>query len=215
MGNRAHGERLGADVSPAAFRAMSALLLLSPYTPLLFMGQEWNASTPFLYFTDHNAELGKLVTEGRRKEFAGFTRFAGDDGAGSAGAWRPSRARSSTGARRERPEHAGVLALYRELLRLRATDPCLKECRRGHFDARPTGEHGLVLERRGPEGALHVILNVRGTLEHRLPGRSPERSEVVLWTEAPRFGGTSQEAPLRSGVVRLEGPAAVVVRVTD
>ena len=57
---------------------MSALLLLSPYTPLLFMGQEWNASTPFLYFTDHHEELGRLVTEGRRKEFASFARFAGD-----------------------------------------------------------------------------------------------------------------------------------------
>ena len=114
-----------------------------------------------------------------------------------------------------KPEHAGVLALYRELLRLRATDPALKTNRRGHFDARPLGEHGLVLERRGPQGALHVILNVRGTLEHRLPERSSGHFQVVLWTEAPRFGGTSQEAPLRSGVVRLEGPSAVVVRVTD
>ncbi len=214
VGNRAHGERLGADVSPAAFRAMSALLLLSPYTPLLFMGQEWNASSPFLYFTDHNEELGKLVTEGRRKEFAGFTRFSGDTVPD------PQAVETFTRSKLDwneagRPEHAGVLALYRELLRLRATDPALKTNRRGHFDARPIGEHGLLLERRGPQGALHVILNVRGTLEHRLPERPSGHVQVVLWTEAPRFGGTSQEAPLRSGGVRLEGPSAVVVRVTD
>ncbi|HZI06744.1 MAG TPA: DUF3459 domain-containing protein, partial [Archangium sp.] len=172
--------------------------------------QEWNASTPFLYFTDHNAELGRLVTEGRRKEFAGFKRFSGSEVPDPQAEETFTRSKLDW-AEAERPEHAGVRALYRELLRLRATDPCLKTNRRGHFDARPTGEHGLVLERRGPQGALHVILNVRGTLEHRLP----ERSEVVLWTEAPRFGGTSQEAPLRSGGVRLEGPSAVVVRVTD
>ncbi len=210
IGNRAHGERLGADVSPAAFRAMSALLLLSPYTPLLFMGQEWNASTPFLYFTDHNAELGKLVTEGRRKEFAGFTRFSGDTVPDPQAVETFTRSKLDW-SEAEKKEHAGVLALYRELLRLRATDPSLKTNRRGHFDARPLGENGLVLERRGPQGALHVILNVRGTLEHRLPGNA----EVVLWTEAPRFGGTVQEAPLRSGGVRLEGPSAVVVRLTD
>lgn len=210
VGNRAHGERLGADVSPAAFRAMSALLLLSPYTPLLFMGQEWNASTPFLYFTHHNAELGRLVTEGRRKEFAGFARFSGDTVPDPQAVETFTRSRLDW-SEAAKPEHAGVLALYRELLRLRATDPCLKEHRRGHFDARALGPHALVLERQGPRGALHVLVNVKGTLTHRLPAGA----ELVLWTEAPRFGGTASEAPLRSGEVWLEGPSAVVVRVTS
>ncbi|WNG33052.1 malto-oligosyltrehalose trehalohydrolase [Archangium violaceum] len=208
VGNRAHGERLGADVSPAAFRAMSTLLLLTPYTPLLFMGQEWNASTPFLYFTDHNEELGRLVTEGRRKEFASFARFSGDTVPDPQAVETFTRSKldwSEAG----RPEHAGVLALYRELLRLRATEPSLKEHRRGHFDARPTGTHSLVLERRGPGGALHVIVNVKGTLQHRVPANA----ELVLWSESPRFGGTVTQEPLRSGVVRLEGPSAVVVRI--
>jgi maltooligosyltrehalose trehalohydrolase len=70
VGNRALGERLENLVEPAAFKAASALLCLSPYPPLIFMGQEWAASTPFLYFTDHEGELGKLVSEGRRKEFS-------------------------------------------------------------------------------------------------------------------------------------------------
>jgi maltooligosyltrehalose trehalohydrolase len=210
VGNRAHGERLGADVSPAAFRAMSTLFLLAPYTPLLFMGQEWNASTPFIYFTDHNAELGRLVTEGRRKEFAGFKRFAGSEVPDPQAVETFTRSKLDW-SEAERPEHAGVRALYRELLRLRATDASLRERHRGHFDARPLGKDALVLERRGPSGgALHVLLNVRGTLEHRLPAGA----ELVLWSEAPRFGGASQEEPLRSGVLRLEGPMAAVVRVT-
>jgi maltooligosyltrehalose trehalohydrolase len=75
VGNRAYGDRLNKVIPPAAYRAASALLLTGPYTPMLFMGQEWAASSPFLYFTDHHDELGKGVTEGRRKEFADFSEF--------------------------------------------------------------------------------------------------------------------------------------------
>ena len=75
IGNRAFGERLSTQISPAAYRAASALLLLSPELPLLFMGQEWAAPEPFLFFTQHNQELGRLVTEGRRKEFEHFGAF--------------------------------------------------------------------------------------------------------------------------------------------
>ena len=209
VGNRAQGERLGADVSPAAFRAMSTLLLCSPYTPLLFMGQEWNAGTPFLFFTDHNAELGKLVTEGRRKEFAGFARFAGQEVPD------PQARETFTRSRLDwseptRPEHAGVRALYQELLRLRATDPLLKNRSRGAFDARALGPSALVLERRGPGGALHVFVNVKGSLEHRLPAGA----QLVLGSEESRFGGAGGEAPLRDGVLRLQGPSAALVRLT-
>jgi len=75
-GNRAFGERLNHFVSPETYRAASALLCLIPYTPLLFMGQEWGASTPFQFFTDHNEELGRLVDEGRRRELQRFPVFA-------------------------------------------------------------------------------------------------------------------------------------------
>lgn len=78
IGNRAKGERLHHLISPAGYRALSMLLCLSPFTPLFFMGQEWGASTPFLYFTDHETELGKKVTEGRYEEFADFPEFQGE-----------------------------------------------------------------------------------------------------------------------------------------
>src|SRR5690606_13013947 len=76
IGNRAHGERLSQLVPVHAFMAASALLLFLPMTPLLFMGQEWAASAPFLYFTDHDAELGALVSKGRREELAAFLGFS-------------------------------------------------------------------------------------------------------------------------------------------
>src|SRR5690606_31024729 len=70
IGNRPGGERLGHLVSPGRARIAAALLLTSPFVPLLFQGEEWGASTPFLYFSDHDPELGRAVRAGRRRELA-------------------------------------------------------------------------------------------------------------------------------------------------
>ncbi|MPR02223.1 malto-oligosyltrehalose trehalohydrolase [Pseudomonas sp. MAFF 212408] len=75
IGNRAFGERLHQLCSPQALKAATALLLLSPMIPLMFMGDEVNASEPFLFFTDHHGELAEAVREGRRSEFAEFAAF--------------------------------------------------------------------------------------------------------------------------------------------
>jgi len=75
IGNRALGERLHQLCSPQALKAATALLLLSPMIPLMFMGDEANASEPFLFFTDHHGELAEAVREGRRNEFADFAAF--------------------------------------------------------------------------------------------------------------------------------------------
>jgi maltooligosyltrehalose trehalohydrolase len=76
VGNRALGERLNRLAAPEVVRALSAVLLLAPSPPLLFMGQEWGATTPFLFFADFGPELARLVSEGRRREFADFAAFA-------------------------------------------------------------------------------------------------------------------------------------------
>jgi maltooligosyltrehalose trehalohydrolase len=75
VGNRAMGERLHQLCSPQALKAATTLLLLSPMIPMLFMGDEVNASEPFLFFTDHHGELAEAVREGRRNEFADFAAF--------------------------------------------------------------------------------------------------------------------------------------------
>ncbi len=76
IGNRAFGERLHQLAPPAAVRAVTAILLLAPSPPLLFMGQEWGAPEPFLFFCDFGPDLAGAVTEGRRREFARFPEFA-------------------------------------------------------------------------------------------------------------------------------------------
>lgn len=77
VGNRALGERLSGLASPRRLRALYVLLLLTPHVPLLFMGEEWGASTPFLYFCDFPGDLGEAVREGRRSEFQNFDAFRG------------------------------------------------------------------------------------------------------------------------------------------
>lgn len=74
-GNRAMGERLSVLAEPDAVRAATALLLLTPFVPMLFMGEEFASTTPFLFFTDHHNELADQVRTGRRNEFRGFSGF--------------------------------------------------------------------------------------------------------------------------------------------
>ena len=118
IGNRALGDRLHHGVDLATYRAASSLLLLLPQTPLLFMGQEWAASTPFRYFTDHNTELGALVTEGRRREFASFAAFSQVEIPD------PQAPETFLASRLDWSElnaepHAPMLRLYKSLLQLR------------------------------------------------------------------------------------------------
>lgn len=77
VGNRALGERLATLAAPRALELMTAVLLLSPHIPLMFMGDEFGEMRPFLFFTDFQGELADAVREGRRREFAGFSGFAG------------------------------------------------------------------------------------------------------------------------------------------
>ncbi|WP_043307235.1 malto-oligosyltrehalose trehalohydrolase [Pseudomonas sp. ML96] len=76
VGNRAFGERLAAMADEDALKAATVLQLLAPMVPLLFIGQEWGSIQPFLFFTDYHDQLAEAVRDGRRSEFAEFSRFA-------------------------------------------------------------------------------------------------------------------------------------------
>jgi maltooligosyltrehalose trehalohydrolase len=122
VGNRAFGERLARLADPEALDAATALLLLCPQIPLLFMGEEWGATAPFLFFTDHNAELAPLVRDGRRREFARFAAFK--DEATRSRIPDPNadttflNSLPAPAEARQAP-HAATLALHRRLLALR------------------------------------------------------------------------------------------------
>ncbi|HEV2132462.1 MAG TPA: malto-oligosyltrehalose trehalohydrolase, partial [Longimicrobiaceae bacterium] len=225
VGNRAFGERLNHQVESAVYRAASALLLLSPYTPLLWMGQEWAASSPFLYFTDHPEELGRLVTAGRREEFKHFSAFADP----SVRERIPDPQAPETFLRsklrweeREEPPHAGVLRLYRELLALRRTHPALQARTRDSFEVAELGENGLALRRSPAGGAGETLLLVccfRDTLRMPLEEREETRAstgsewDLLLSTEEGRFGSAESGEIVRlhsRGELELRGAGAVL-----
>ncbi|HEX4310312.1 MAG TPA: malto-oligosyltrehalose trehalohydrolase [Acidobacteriaceae bacterium] len=123
VGNRAKGERLAHEVSPGRAKIAAALELTAPFIPMLFQGEEWAASSPFQFFTNHEEDLGKLVSEGRKKEFAAF-------------GWKPfeipdpqssetfQRSKLNWDERNE-PPHAEVLDWYRKLIAFRHATPDL------------------------------------------------------------------------------------------
>jgi maltooligosyltrehalose trehalohydrolase len=117
IGNRAQGERLSMLLPAHQLKAIAALVLLSPFVPMLFQGEEWGAHTPFLYFTDHqDAELGRLVNEGRTREFQTF-KWQGE-------VPNPQDERTFLRSKLDwseisQPPHAELLDWHRQLIRLR------------------------------------------------------------------------------------------------
>lgn len=122
IGNRAFGERLNHLAAPLIQEAVTAVLLLAPQPPMLFMGEEFAAAQPFLFFCDFGPELARAVTEGRRREFSRFARFA--DPAARERIPDPNAASTFAACVLDwdslaAAPHAGVLALHRRLLELR------------------------------------------------------------------------------------------------
>lgn len=198
VGNRPAGARLTEDISMPLYRAASAVLLFAPELPLLFMGQEWAASTPFQFFTDHNEELGPLVTKGRKEEFGAFAELAEEvPDPQEEATFQRSKLRWSEC--RDQP-HAGVLALYRDLLHLRRTLPA------GDFEAEAHGKGGLLLLR-GDHWLLAALAN--GVT---LP--LPDGAEAVLHTEEADYtaSGTALQFSDEGTSMRFQRPGALVAK---
>ena len=226
IGNRAFGERLHHQVDLAAYRAATALLLCSPATPLLFMGQEWAAGTPFLFFTDHRSELGRRVTEGRRREFKSFSAFSDPyvrERIPDPQAESTFLASKLHWAEAEEEPYAAVRRLYQTLLHLRRMEPALQTAGRTSYAAMACGESAIFLLRTaasGPAVLLLVQMCGEGTLDvhnhDSQPAARGRRWQTVLTTEDPPFSPdacppqTDLSGP--APVVRFLRPGAVILR---
>ncbi|RZI83986.1 MAG: malto-oligosyltrehalose trehalohydrolase [Rubrivivax sp.] len=166
VGNRGFGERLAALVDEPALRLVTAMHLLNPAPPLLFMGEEFGATTPFLYFSDWSGDLRRAVTEGRRKEFAQFPQFA--DPATREQIPDPCdeatflRSKLDWSAAMHAPGQAW-LDFYRELLTLRRQwfTPHLLQLQTGQHRAERVGERALHVRWALADGAsLHLLVNL-------------------------------------------------------
>ncbi len=213
IGNRAFGERLSSQIPLPLYLAGSALLLLSPEIPLLFMGQEWAASEPFLFFTDHHAELGQQVTEGRRKEFEHFATFADPEKRDTIpDPQSPETFRRSTldWDARQQAEHAGCLRWYRSLLHLRARLLAVAQ-----FDSvHAIHDDAIAIRWRSETGALVAVVALGAA---SVPAPEGHGMRTVLTSEDDRFLPETQPARWEpaAGVLQFSRPGAAVLAAGD
>lgn len=194
IGNRAVGDRLVASAGFERAKAAAAIVLTSPFVPMLFQGEEWAASAPFQYFADHDdPQMARLVSEGRKKEFEAF-------------GWSPDSIpdpeKKETFERskldwseQDHGRHAEMLAWYRDLIRLRKSKPALNNSEplatRVRFDST---QKWIAVER----GEVTVLCNLaEETQSHSLPAGA----EILL----------SSQKELRSANGSLSIPSAAVV----
>ena len=187
VGNRAIGDRLHETVGVNRAKIAAALVLLSPFTPLLFQGEEWAASTPFQYFADHDdKELARLVSEGRKREFAAF-------------GWDPARIpdpeNRETFQRSKlnwnelsQSTHAEMLSWYRDLIRLRRCTPSLNNGEPGNTSASFNEEEKWLCMRRGS-----IVVACNFSEEERTTPGYPQMNLLL----ASREGATLQEKSVK------------------
>jgi maltooligosyltrehalose trehalohydrolase len=198
IGNRATGDRLSASVSPGLLACGAAIVFCSPYTPMIFMGEEWAASTPWQFFASFpDPQLAEAVRTGRRREFARH-------GWGEADVPDPidpktverSRLRWSELAE---PGHREMLELYRSLIALRRAWPSLSDPFLDHLEVRAEGSW-LVLDR----GALRLACNL-GPEPVTVPLDGEAARVLLSWGSATASGGTATLPAESFALVELLG----------
>jgi maltooligosyltrehalose trehalohydrolase len=219
VANSARGLRCHQMTSPGRYRAMTAVMLLGPGTPMLFQGQEFGASSPFLYFADHNPEISQLVRRGRAEFLSQFPSIATPE----IQARLPDPADPQTFQRSkldlsERQRHAEIYALHRDLIALRRRDPVLSSQRRGGLDGAVVGPQAFVLRFFGEGPSDRLVLVNLGRDIHLDPAPEPLLAPPegghweLLWSsEYPCYGG-SGTPPLETEMGwYVPGEAALVL----
>ncbi|HKV53728.1 MAG TPA: malto-oligosyltrehalose trehalohydrolase [Candidatus Binataceae bacterium] len=200
VGNRAKGDRSSMLMNGARLRIAAALVLTSPFVPMLFQGEEWGASTPFLYFSSHpEADLGRAVSEGRKREFAAF-------------GWNPDEIPDPQSAESferskldwtevTREPHAGLLQWHRELIRLRRNSPDLTDGRldrvRVEFDE---AAQWMIIAR----GAIKTLVNFAPERQRLALTNAIRRSLLLASNPRVRLGADFADLPAESVVIVRE-----------
>ena len=217
IANSMAGMRLHAVTSPGRWRAMTAFLLLMPGIPMLFQGQEFAASSPFLYFADHHAELERAVRKGRREFLGQFPSMASAEiGDRLADPGDVDTFRRSVLDPGERQTHTAALALHRDLLALRREDPVLLR-RPAKIDGAVLGARAWLLRFFAEDGDRLLIVNLGPDVTLR-PAPEPLVAPLegqawqILWSsEAPEYGGGGTPPLYRNGYLRLPAESALVL----
>jgi maltooligosyltrehalose trehalohydrolase len=219
VANSGRGDRIDKQTSPGQLRAMTALLLLAPGTPMLFQGQEFASSAPFHYFADHKPELSKMIQEGRGKFLEQFRSLARPEvRCCFADPGNPSTFERCKLDFSERERHAPAYRLHQDLLRLRREDPVFRAQKRRGVDGAVLSSHAFVLRYFGDQGDDRLLLVNLGMDAHLDPAPEPllappegKRWEVLWSSEDPCYGGGGTFPPDSEENWRIPGHAAIVL----
>ena len=219
VANTLRGERADRLGAVGKYKAMTALLLLSPGTPMLFQGQEFAASTPFLFFCDHKAELSKKVREGRGKFLSQFRSLAlpevqtviPDPG-------NPSTFESCKLDFSERQKNSAYYCMHKDLLKLRREDPVFRMQKKRGVDGAVMSDEAFILRFFGEEHGDRILMINFGRDLHLDPAPepllAPPANSVwrVIWSsEDPKYHGYGTFPPDTEDNWRFPGYAAVVL----
>jgi maltooligosyltrehalose trehalohydrolase len=219
IANTAHGQRLLSRTSPGRWRAMTALLLLGPWTPMLFQGAEHGATEPFLFFADHGGNLARSVRDGRAAFVRQFPSIAGLDMRD----WLADPADPATffrcKLRRENlPGNHAAFALHRDLLEVRRTDPVLRRQGADGLDGAVLAPEALCLRWSAPadDDRLLVVnlgpdLDLSSTAEPLIAPPDGNGWRVLWSSEDPRYGGGGTAALDDERGIRVAGHAALLL----
>jgi maltooligosyltrehalose trehalohydrolase len=219
LANSARGERVRLLTTPGRWRAMTALLLLGPWTPMLFQGQESGSTRPFLFFADHALPLAPLVRAGRAEFLRQFPSVAAEEVRDVLDD--PADPRTFERCKldpRERDDRREHVLLHRDLLELRRGDPVVRAQGAHGIDGAVVGPEAFVLRWFAPDGADRLlVVNLgadlaRGSLAEPLVAPPDGRRWAVAWSsEAVRYGGRGAAEPFGDDGVRLTGHAATLL----
>ncbi len=219
MANSGRGLRAHMMTSPGRYRAMTALMLLAPCTPMLFQGQEFASSSPFYYFADQKPELTELTYKGRKKFLAQFRSLATTEMQESIP--RPDDPVLFEHSKldfSERQSHKGIYALHKDLLRLRREDPTFRAQAKGMVDGAVLGDEAFVLRFFSSQKEDRLILVNFGVDLHLNPAPEPLLAppegrlwKVMLATTDSKYGGCGTPMPDSNDNWRIPGHAAAVL----
>jgi maltooligosyltrehalose trehalohydrolase len=219
VANSGKGLRTHLLTSPGRYKALTALLLLAPGTPMLFQGQEFAASAPFLFFADHNPELARLVAKGRKEFLTQFPSLALP--ASQATLPDPHDPRTFEACRlnfNERELHREIYQLYKDLLRLRRSDPAFRAQQPHGVDGAVLGSSAFVLRYFAADQADRILIVNLGRDLHLDPAPEPLLAPPVqslwktLWSSEDLCYGGCGVPPLETDENwRIPGESATVL----
>lgn len=220
VANSARGERAHHLTSPGVFKAMTALILLAPGTPMLFQGEEFAASSPFLFFADQDPRIAPLVRKGRREFLGQFRSLA------LPSMWRcfappddPKTFEMCKLDHSERKRHREIYALHRDLIRLRKSEEAFQRQEYGAVDGAVLGPDTFVLRFFTASGDDRLLVVNFGRDLHLRPAPEPllappaDKEWDVAWSsEDPNYGGCGSPQLDTVENWRIPGQAAVVLK---